>query len=353
MIITINNETLPHEMHHIAVALQRIAVEQGYVAPVDVHTSASQTSTVGEMSVTLNVDTTNATSAVEALAELIDRTGVKVEDVPPVTYSVESTPINTDHASIDDAGNVTVVMEPIAPPVITNSQLAATITNDNLDSAGLPWDARIHAGSRERNTDGSWRVRRRPKGVEEAEWEATLARVTSELRDLMEIPVSTGAVADAAAEEREIGDVHHTAHALTDAEVDAFVDIVQGVTVDDVVVTVGDVVIEGYADGAKVTIAPPPVTIAPPVVVAPPAIEPPVAAVAPPITTDAPKVETFAQVMTFLTARTPKDEAAKPAMVAKVNEILAANGLTVLTQLGQRPELIPQVMTQFTEAFGE
>lgn len=327
MIITINNETLPHEMHHIAVALQRIAAEQGYVAPVT-------SNKVSELTVSVS-DIVKIT-----VGEPV--TTVSLEDVAPTTeetaaaYDFFNQPINTDHASIDDAGNVTVVMEPIAPPVITNSQLAAAVTNDNLDSAGLPWDARIHAGSRERNTDGSWRVRRRPKGVEEAEWEATLARVTAELRDLMEIPVSTGAVADAAAET-----------ALTDAEIDQFVDAVQGVTVDDVVVTVGDVVIDGYADGAKVTIAPPPI-VAPPVTIAPP-----VTAVAPPITVDTPKVETFAQVMTFLTARTPKDEAAKPAMVAKVNEILAANGLTVLTQLGQRPELIPQVMTQFIEAFGE
>lgn len=315
MIITINNETLPHEMHHIAVALQRIAAEQGYVAPAcdqnnnDEVRARRSTSKVSDV-VKITVGEPVTTVSLEDVAPTIEETAA--------AYDFFNQPINTDHASIDDAGNVTVS---VAPPV----------TNDNLDSAGLPWDARIHAGSRERNTDGSWRVRRRPKGVEEAEWEATLARVTAELRDLMEIPVSTGAVADA----------------LTDAEIDQFVDAVQGVTVDDVAVTVGGVVIEGYADGAKVTIAPPPV-VAPPVTIAPP-----VTAVAPPIAVDAPKVETFAQVMTFLTARTPKDEAAKPAMVAKVNEILAANGLTVLTQLGQRPELIPQVMAQFTEAFGE
>lgn len=307
MIITINGDTPPNEMHHIAVALQRIAAENGYKVATEAPTYASQTQTIGEMSVTLNVDTTNATSAVESLADLINRTGVKVGDVPPVTYTIPGEGLmNADGTSV--VGDVEITIPPVA--------------DTNLDVNGLPWDARIHAGSRERNTDGSWRVRRRPKGVEEAEWDATLARVTAELTELMAIPVSPGAVADAAAEEREIGDVHHTAHALTDAEVDAFVDIIEG-------------------GGTEPVVVVPPVTIAPPVVV------PPVAAVAPPI------IETFAQLMSWLTSRTPKDEAAKPAMVAKVNEILAANGLTTLQQLGQRADLIPQVLVQFREAFGE
>lgn len=306
------------ELFHLSVLFQSLAKELGYVVPKPERAAASQTNTVGEMSVTLNVDTTDATSAVEALADLIDRTGVKIEDVPPVTYSVETVPINTDHASIDDAGTVSVHVTPPA-------------TDTNLDVNGLPWDARIHAGSRERNTDGSWRVRRRPKGVEEADWDATLARVTTALTELMAIPVSPGAVADAAAEE-----------ALTDAEVDAFVDVMDGIT-DESTIKVSDHI----EVSVNVTPVAPPVTIAPPVVV------PPVTAVAPPITVDKPAIETFAQLMSWLTSRTPKDEAAKPAMVTRVNEILAANGLTTLQQLGQRADLIPQVLVQFREAFGE
>lgn len=301
MHISIDNETSPMEMHHIAVALQRIAAERGYKAPVEPgRTQLSETRTVGEMSIKVDIDTTDATTAIETLAAHAAANNVSVEVLPPVTvsvdYSTETPSININHASIDDAGNVSVSFTPAT-------------TDTHLDSSGLPWDARIHAGSRERNTDGSWRVRRRPKDTDQDAWDATLARVTAELTDLMTIPVSPGAVADAAAEE-----------ALTDDEVDAFVDIVQGVVVA------------------------PPVTIAPPVVV------PPVTAVAPPITVT---IETFAQLMSWLTSRTPKNEAAKPAMVTRVNEILAANGLTTLQQLGQRADLIPQVLAQFREAFGE
>jgi hypothetical protein len=311
MIVTIDCNTRPNEMHHLAVALQRIAAENGYVA--------SKTNiSVGELTVELNIDTTDATAAIDKLAAHAAAKGVDVVEVPPATVSVSEPVV-------------------VTPPVTVNTLFLsdkeerdlniAAVTDPNLDINGLPWDARIHAGSRERNTDGSWRVRRRPKGVEEADWDATLARVTAELTDLMAIPVSPGAVADAVAEEREIGDVHHTGHALTDAEVDAFVDIVQGVTE--------------------------PVVVAPPVTIAPPVVVPPVTAVAPPITTASPAIETFPQVMVWLTAHTPKDEAAKPGMVTKVNQILTDNGLTVLQQLNQRPDLIPQIMAQFIEAFGE
>lgn len=303
MQIIVTQDTNGTELYYLSILFQSLAKAHGFVAPVE-----TQTSTIGEMSVTLNVDTANATSAVEALADLIDRTGVKVEDVPPVTVSV----VDQAKAQYEE-----MLTAGIVDPVGTHPIVIHRATNDNLDSSGLPWDARIHAGSRERNTDGSWRVRRRPKGVEEAEWGATVYRVTTELRDLMEIPVTPGAVADAAAET-----------ALTDAEVDTFVEIMDGITDDT------------------------PAPIAPPVIL-PPVVLPPVTITPPAIATETTPIDTFARVMTYLTARTPKVEAEKPAMVAKVNDILAANGLTVLTQLGQRPDLIPQIMAEFTAAFGE
>lgn len=344
MQIHVDSNTSALELHHLSVLFQALSKAYGYEAQT-VSVSDIVKVTVGEPVVTVSLEDVAPTAEETAAA-----------------YDFFNHPINTDHASVDDAGNVTVS---VTPPVVTDT---------NLDSSGLPWDARIHAGSRERNTDGSWRVRRRPKGVEEAEWDATLARVTSELRDLMEIPVSTGAALDAVAETAESGPfywVHPessccgkadtreelnevlgdglveeidaeqydkfvadgyiaaglpvTAPSLTSAEVDQFVEIMGGITDDT------------------------PAPIAPPVIL-PPVVLPPVTAVAPPIK---PAIETFAQLMSWLTSRTPKDEAAKPAMVQRVNEILAANGLTTLQQLGQRSDLIPQVLAQFVEAFGE
>jgi hypothetical protein len=328
MQIIVTSDTNGTELYHLSILFQSLAKAHGFVAPVDLENVTS-----------ITLDPTQ--EQVEALREMCKdgiRGGALVAiREPGVVHSVDV--VGTIEPPV-----IVTVDEPVrAPADMTDAEhfqscvdagtvefVALPTTDTNLDVNGLPWDARIHAGSRERNTDGSWRVRRRPKGVEEADWDATLARVTAELTDLMAIPVSPGAVADAAAEEAQV---------LTDAEVDTFVDIVQGVT--------GEIDQHGELVSVETVFVAPPVTIAPPVVV------PPVTAVAPPITVDKPAIETFAQLMSWLTSRTPKDEAAKPAMVTRVNEILAANGLTTLQQLGQRSELIPQVLVQFQAAFGE
>lgn len=328
MQIIVDSTTDGVELYHLSVLFQSLAGARGFAVPVQEYTvGVDITQVQAETAVAARVD--NLNTVINAAGETLGSVDLSKPD------------------SVEKSGDGLSYGYTITPPV-TVVDIDPPVTNDNLDSEGLPWDPRIHSGSRERNTDGSWRVRRRPKGVEEADWEATLARVTAELRDLMEIPVSPGAVADAAADT-----------ALTDAEVDAFVGAVQGVTAD-----AND---HGYqvvqepinADHASVddagTVT---VHVAPPVTIAPPVVVPPVTAVAPPIATGgatataSPAIETFPQVMVWLTAHTPKDEAAKPGMVTRVNEILSANGLTVLQQLNQRPELIPQIMEQFIEAFG-
>lgn len=50
-----------------------------------------------------------------------------------------------------------------------------------LDSAGLPWDARIHSASQSINKDGTWRIK---KNVEPE----TLTRVMAELKAVMALP---------------------------------------------------------------------------------------------------------------------------------------------------------------------
>lgn len=355
MQIIVDSNTQGVELYHLSILFQSLAGARGFTVPVQEYTvGVDITQAQAETAIAARVD--NLTTVINAAGETLGSVDLgKPDSVEKsgdgVSYGYTITPPTIESEGISLA-------ELNAPRNGEIDNPGATATNDNLDSAGLPWDARIHAGSRERNTDGSWRVRRRPKGVEEADWEATLARVTAELRDLMEIPVSTGAVADAAAE-TALTNENAIYPALCSVCNEVQHETSSGVTcpnghggADGVEDPEHAAMIDALCAAEPVTIAPP-VAVAPPVVVVPPAVEPPVTAVAPPITTASPAIETFAQVMTFLTAHTPKDEAAKPAMVAKVNEILAANGLTVLTQLGQRPDLIPQVMTQFTEAFGE
>lgn len=66
---------------------------------------------------------------------------------------------------------------PPAPPA--PSAPAAPANHADLDKNGLPWDERIHAGTKAKNADGSWRSRR---GLND---EGLVKRVEAELRQLV------------------------------------------------------------------------------------------------------------------------------------------------------------------------
>ena len=57
------------------------------------------------------------------------------------------------------------------------------------DSDGLPWDARIHAGSKKLNADGTWKKRKKPSDLNDDEWTAQVEAVRAELKSLMAVPV--------------------------------------------------------------------------------------------------------------------------------------------------------------------
>jgi hypothetical protein len=83
----------------------------------------------------------------------------------PATAS-PSLPVPPAAAPVPSAGGSVA-----APPAPTNA----------LDKRGLPWDQRIHASTKAKNADGSWRQKR---GVDPAEVE----RVEQSLRELVAIP---------------------------------------------------------------------------------------------------------------------------------------------------------------------
>lgn len=69
-----------------------------------------------------------------------------------------------------------------APPVPVPSVPTAPVASPSLadvDSTGLPWDERIHSGTKAKNADGTWRARR---GMNDA---AKVKEVEAELRALM------------------------------------------------------------------------------------------------------------------------------------------------------------------------
>lgn len=69
---------------------------------------------------------------------------------------------------------------PVPPAPVVPLNLAAGV---DLDKNGLPWDARIHAGTKRKNADGSWTAKR---GVDAA----TIAAVEAELRQVMGAPLA-------------------------------------------------------------------------------------------------------------------------------------------------------------------
>ncbi|MDE2202692.1 MAG: hypothetical protein KGJ38_08190, partial [Burkholderiaceae bacterium] len=83
----------------------------------------------------------------------------------------------------------TAPLAPPAPTVPTPPTAAAApaaAPGVELDKNGLPWDPRIHAGTKTKNADGSWRALR---GVDEA----VKASVEADIRRLMAL--NTGAPA--------------------------------------------------------------------------------------------------------------------------------------------------------------
>jgi hypothetical protein len=99
--------------------------------------------------------------------------------VPPVT-SPEPTNVFAQAAATS-----VVPATPVAPPI------AAPAPSGNVDAKGLPWDGRIHASSKARVADGSWRMKR---GVDDA----LVATVTAGLRAALGAPAAPGAGALAA-----------------------------------------------------------------------------------------------------------------------------------------------------------
>lgn len=208
--------------------------------------------------------------------------------------------------------------EPSVPDTIVTS-------SPHLDSDGLPWDARIHASSKERNADDTWRARRKPSDMDAGQWAEFQGQVRTELRALMELPVEA---------------------TVTDPEVIDKIDadhpnVSEGYNVEQEVAMVFSeqpVVVEPV-EPEPIVVTPPPV-VAPPapvepvVPVAPPAPVEPVVPVAPPAPTGTAPTE-FVPFLQWITSSGITPE--------QVNIALAQHGLTAVPQLQQRPDLIPQV----------
>lgn len=214
------------------------------------------------------------------------------------------------------------------PEVDTTAQqvesLAAPMVDDGeqvpptADSTGTPWDERIHSTSKALNADGTWRLRRKPKDMDEEQWMATIQRVQDELRFPQEpVPVTPSG------EELCIDegcDHHGTPHICVTPEPPV-------TPPGDDFHTDADVVTEQTVAGI------PPLPVPPPVVVAPPV----------------PEVTEwdFPRLMTFLTERHGKID------VATVNTLLAQDGMSSVQELNAHPDKIGPFVARVKAHLGE
>lgn len=240
-------------------------------------------------------------------------------------------PEQTNTLVIQKASDVKVGYSTREPEVDTTSQQVESLSQNveellevaeqpfqgeavpTTDSTGTPWDERIHSASKALNGDDTWRLRRKPKDMDEGEWGAFVQNVQDELlgqkpdEDSLQPPlyeISPG----------HIG-VMQPEPPVTPAGDDFHVDAS--------VVTEQDV--------ASIPAPPPPPVVAP--------------AVPAPVSDDT--NYTFPQVMQFLTERHGRITS------AQVGQIIADMGLNSIMDLNTQPEHTGPFIARVKALLGE
>lgn len=311
--------TIPND-DHIAMrafgkALEEMALAHGAPLRVNPHVDAEKLRETME-----NAEPTHIIPEVDTTAQQVESLGA--------THIITEQKLVGDPEPVGD-GNFSqgyvATVEEIADPV---------------DSTGTPWDERIHSTSKALNADGTWRLRRKPKDMDEAEWAATIQRVQDELRFPQEpVPVTPSG------EELCIDegcDHHGTPHIC--------------VTPEPPVTPPGD---DFHTDAGVVTeqtvAGIPPLPVPPPVVVAPPVPEFDDGVPFPPSGTVSPALERmadhitwdFPRLMTFLTERHGKID------VATVNTLLAQDDMSSVQELNAHPDKIGPFVARVKAHLGE
>lgn len=180
-----------------------------------------------------------------------------------------------------------------------------------IDSTGTPWDERIHSASKALNADGTWRLRRKPKDMDEAQWTKYIEAVKTDTTDVNDDSWDT---------DRRPGSGGNGGVGIGESD-----DIEPPVTPpgDDFHTDAG-VVTEQIVAGI------PPLPVPPPVVVAPEVTE-----------------WDFPRLMTFLTERHGKID------VATVNMLLAQDGMLSVQELNAHPDKIGPFVARVKAHLGE
>ena len=204
---------------------------------------------------------------------------------------------------------VTGAVHDVDPSEVPHS----TLLEHGIDSTGTQWDERIHSASKALNADGTWRLRRKPKDMDELEWSDYVSMIKADLQ----YPVECGG------EGKEIDEP-------TREEVDKLIEA-SNKMLEPPVTPPGDDYQTDTSVVTEQTVAGiPPLPVPPPVVVAPPVTE-----------------WDFPRLMTFLTERHGKID------VATVNTLLAQDGMSSVQELNAHPDKIGPFVARVKAHLGE
>lgn len=190
-------------------------------------------------------------------------------------------------------------------------------TVPTTDSTGTLWDERIHSASKALNSDGTWRLRRKPKDMDEPMWlkyiESVKNNTTDDNDDSWDSDRRPGSGGEGGVGVGEFDEEYEAA------------------PVEPPVTPPGDDFNTDAGVVTEQTVAGiPPLPVPPPVVVAPEVTE-----------------RDFPRLMTFLTERHGKID------VATVNTLLAQDGMSSVQELNAHPDKIGPFVARVKAHLGE
>lgn len=282
--------------------------------PVDV--------TVTPLGISTEILQQAAPQMIDELRSMAENCRVNIEpEVDTTAQQVESL-APRDGRSIEVTREMVQLCAPVKPEV----------EPPTTDSTGTPWDERIHSASKALNSDGTWRLRRKPKDMDELEWSVFAETVKAELSEGLETPAEAYLTDDFVkpsvilGKDGDISINTGVASVSFDPAHEKDDEIAEPPVTPpgDDFHTDADVVTEQTVAGI------PPLPVPPPVVVAPPVTE-----------------WDFPRLMTFLTERHGKID------VATVNTLLAQDGMSSVQELNAHPDKIGPFVARVKAHLGE
>ena len=265
------------------------------------------------MSFTLTLPEDNAlilNAMSRALAEIAQ--GVPSHGTAPVTVAVGEVSHTQDKPVECDPSKVKVTVAGVECVPAEYEPEGDTLLPDT-DKDGLPWDNRINSTPASVTASGVWKMRRKPKDMNDDQWAEYIETVRNELTNLMSIEVGDNA-----------DDTDTIEPIAGDSPVVDSVEVIEPVAppVTPEAVFAGHMEEQPRIENVFIydtvePVAPPPVTAVEPVA-----------------------ITTFPQLMTWLTGMTGK------VTVEQVNGALAEWNMNSVALLAKRPDLIPAFITK-------